>query len=335
MRFFVQVCLEGEPYRDQAKEMKHRAAIKEKYGDDVFTNAVSVDFGPRKIAVSNGKISYERLIVRDHLQKLVLESKALQRQMSRSLRLNNPLGFKEGKLKKGVRLEKTKSYLKLSANRKDMERRIAAHRKCIHGHLSQEIMQLGPVIKLENISYKALQKRYGRSVGESAPSSLKASLFRTAEKLGGRGELINTYQTRLSQTCLCGEIKKKRLSERRHNCNSCGLKVPRDILSAFLGCFTLNEVRKKGRKEIINSSLDLASARLAANGNQTFSVFGGPRSENHHAAPSAANFKDQGLCQGRGEMAVAFPQKQTFEGRPPLEKLKRSPRRSTQESLNP
>jgi len=188
------------------------------------------------------------------------ESKALQRKMPRSLRLNNKKAFRDGALRKGVRLRRTKNYQQLAYKKRDMDRRIAAYRKSIQGNLSNEIMQLGSVIKLEDISHKALQKRYGKSVGESAPASLKASLFRTAEKLGGRAELINTFQTRLSQTCLCGEVKKKALSERTHSCTSCGLVIGRDILSAFLGCFTQNSAVKKGRNEIINPSLDLAAA---------------------------------------------------------------------------
>ena len=194
--------------------------------------------------------------------------------MSRALRLNNKEAFQGGTLKKGIRLRRTQNYQKLALEKKDKDRRITAYRKCILGNLSNEIMQLGSIVKLEDISYKALQKRYGKSVGESAPASLKASLFRTAEKLGGRGELINTFQTRLSQTCLCGEIKKKTLSERTHSCASCGLVIGRDILSAFLGCFTQNSAVKKGRKEIINSSLDLAAARSAALGHKTLSFSG-------------------------------------------------------------
>ncbi len=185
------------------------------------------------------------------------ECKALQRKMSRSLRMNNRDAFKSGSLRKGTRLKKTKNYQKMAMKKKDKDRRMACLRKCLLGHRAHEIMQLGRVVKLEHISYKALQKRYGNSVGESAPASLKASLFRTAEKLGGREELINTFQTRLSQTCLCGEVRKKALSERTHSCGSCGLVIDRDTLSAFLGCFTENSVRK----EIISSSLDLASAR--------------------------------------------------------------------------
>ncbi|WP_141735829.1 hypothetical protein [Oligoflexus tunisiensis] len=331
VRWFVQICLEGEAYRDTEKERKHKVRLAARFGEDFRGQNVSVDFGPKKIAISNGIVSYERLIVSDWLKGLIAESKVIQRRMSRSLRLNNKKAFQDGVLKKGTRLSRTEKYRKLSRKKQDIERRIAAFRKCIQGHLSHEIMQLGSVVKLEDISYKALQKRYGKSVGESAPASLKASLFRTAEKLGGRGELINTFQTRLSQTCLCGEVRKKELRERTHACRVCGLVLPRDILSAFLGCFTHNQVQKKGRKEIINSSLDLAAARSAAVGHKTLSFPGslaaGTPSENLKGdckrgnREVASSLERSGKRQSRFQQEPRSPQDQGSAERPNAENL--------------
>jgi transposase len=293
-RWFVQICLEGEAFRDREKERRHKARLVSRFGETFQGQNVSVDFGPKRIAVSNEIISFEDFIVSDSLKGLMGACKTLQRKMSRSLRLNNKEAFHAGALRKGIRLKRTKNYQKIAREKKDMDRRMASHRKCVLGHRAHEIMQLGRVVKLEHISYKALQKRYGKSVGESAPASLKASLFRTAEKLGGRGELINTFQTRLSQTCLCGEVKKKALKERKHSCPSCGLVVGRDTLSAFLGCFTQNSVVKKGLKEIINSSLDLAVARSAATGHQTLSFSG-----SQTAGTSSENLKGERMSGSR------------------------------------
>ncbi len=293
-RWFVHICLEGEAYRDTEKERRHRARLVSRFGEAFQGQSVSVDFGPKRIAVSNEFISFEDCIVPQSLKGLIGECKALQRKMSRSLRLNNQEAFRAGSLRKGVRLNRTRNYQKLALQKKERDRRMACHRKCILGHRAHEIIQLGLVVKLENISYKALQKRYGKSVGESAPASLKASLFRTAEKLGGRGELINTFQTRLSQTCLCGEVRKKALSERTHSCMSCGLVIGRDTLSAFLGCFTQNSIVKEGRREIIKSSLDLAAARSAAIGHQTLSFSGSPI-----ARTSSENLKGERMSGSR------------------------------------
>jgi putative transposase len=46
--------------------------------------------------------------------------------------------------------------------------------------------------------------------------------------------MFSTRKTALSQTCLCGNKQKKSLSQRVHHCSACGLKMQRDILSAYL-----------------------------------------------------------------------------------------------------
>ena len=46
------------------------------------------------------------------------------------------------------------------------------------------------------------------------------------------------FQTALSQTCLCGNRKKKSLSERTHRCDACGFTAPRDEFSAYLALHT-------------------------------------------------------------------------------------------------
>ncbi|HYX32644.1 MAG TPA: hypothetical protein VE954_05990, partial [Oligoflexus sp.] len=120
-RWFVQLCLEGEAFRDTAKERRHKARLVSRFGEGFQGQSVSVDFGPKKIAISNGIVSYERLIVGDWLKGLILESKALQRKMSRSLHINNKGAFRGGALKKGVRLGRTRNYQKLALEKRDID----------------------------------------------------------------------------------------------------------------------------------------------------------------------------------------------------------------------
>jgi hypothetical protein len=54
-----------------------------------------------------------------------------------------------------------------------------------------------------------------------------------AESAGGRVIEIPTYNTKLSQTCQCGRVHKKKLSERVHQCE-CGVIAQRDLYSALL-----------------------------------------------------------------------------------------------------
>jgi putative transposase len=59
---------------------------------------------------------------------------------------------------------------------------------------------------------------------------------RKAESAGGDDRLyeFNPKTTALSQTCLCGNRKKKPLAQRVHRCE-CGIKEDRDLFSAYLG----------------------------------------------------------------------------------------------------
>jgi hypothetical protein len=62
-------------------------------------------------------------------------------------------------------------------------------------------------------------------------------LIRRAVSAGGSATKINPYRARLSQTCTCGAIEKKPLSQRSHACE-CGIGEQRDIWSAFLARHT-------------------------------------------------------------------------------------------------
>ena len=77
-----------------------------------------------------------------------------------------------------------------------------------------------------------------------------SQLTRKAENAGGSVELINTRKTKLSQTCIYGNVEKKPLKQRHHIC-SCGVEAQRDLFSAFLARF------------FGNNTLDISQAKLA------------------------------------------------------------------------
>ena len=67
----------------------------------------------------------------------------------------------------------------------ERERRLAAERKRAHGELANRILGQGTEIHLEKLSYRAFQKRYGRSVKVRAPGAFVALLGRKARETGG------------------------------------------------------------------------------------------------------------------------------------------------------
>ncbi len=115
----------------------------------------------------------------------------------------------------------------------ELHRKLAAHRKALHGQLVNTILSYGRYIKTEKLSYKAFQKMWGKSIGKRAPGMMMAQLRRKAESTDGWVDEFATRTTRLSQTCICGTIKKKSLSDRFHICD-CGVIQQRDLFSAFL-----------------------------------------------------------------------------------------------------
>jgi transposase len=80
---------------------------------------------------------------------------------------------------------------------------------------------------------------FGKSIGAKAPG-LFIELLKYKIKLNStKGKIleIRTWDTKLSQTCICGNVKKKKLGERFHICDECGLIIQRDLLSAYLALF--------------------------------------------------------------------------------------------------
>ena len=93
---------------------------------------------------------------------------------------------------------------------KPTERKLAAHRKSLHGRLAHEIVELGNTVITEKVSYRAWQKQFGRSVGLRAPGMFIDLLKRTVASTGGTLVEVSTRTTKLSQFCHgCGAYVKK------------------------------------------------------------------------------------------------------------------------------
>ena len=135
----------------------------------------------------------------------------------------------------------------------ELQRKMAATRKRSHGEMVNRILMLGNVIKTEKLSYKAFQKRFGKSVGARAPGKFIEMLRYKAENAGGEVIEFNTRTTALSQMCHCGIRKKKQLSDRWHDC-VCGAYAQRDLYSGFLA------------RHVIDNRLDTHRAQDAWSG---------------------------------------------------------------------
>ena len=216
-RFVVQLVLRGKP----------------KFKYITGSGIMGLDLGPSTIAAVSRKMAFLEKFCAD-LDPMHKEIRRIQRSMDRSMHAMNPDAYNEnGTIKPGVKLAKSKRYIKKSGRIREIHRTLAAQRKCMHGKLANRIFQNCKRIVVEKVSYLSWQRNFGRSVNFRAPGMFVEMLRRKAESAGGKIFEVPTA-LRPSQTCHgCEKIKKKHLSQRWHDCE-CGIHVQRDIMSAFL-----------------------------------------------------------------------------------------------------
>lgn len=233
-RFYVQLINEGKPY--------NRFELGE--------GTVGIDIGPSTLAVVSDDQAFLDKFCRElkTSQKIIAK---LQRKIDRQRRLNNPDNYESDKwvlkpgrknvvLKKGKAIKGRRTWIISNRQRKneielaEIQRRQAEHRKSLHGKLINRILQMGDIINLEKLSYKAFQKLYGKSVGIRAPGMFVTRLKQKINDYDGLVNEFSTFITRFSQLDhKTGELKKKPLSQRWHIFDD-GEQVQRDLYSAFL-----------------------------------------------------------------------------------------------------
>ena len=201
---------------------------------------VGLDLGPSIIAIVPRQGEEQLLPFCEELRPDARAKRRLQRKLDRQRRANNSQNYDEkGRIKKHGKRRLTwkysRGYLATRRRLAAKERKLAAHRKSLHGRLVHQIIRRGKIIRTEKLSYKAWQKQYGKSVGRNAPGMFLELLRRTVASTGGTLTEFPTRSTKLSQYCHgCQTYVKKPLAQRWHHC-ACGIgPVQRDLYSAFL-----------------------------------------------------------------------------------------------------
>ena len=225
-RYYVQLVVEGVPHQ--------------KRKNTVGSETIGLDLGPSSLAIVPRQGPVQLLTFCEELRPNARKKRRLQRRMDRQRRANNPQNYDEkGRVRKGrLTWKNSRKYLSTRRELANAERRLAAHRKSLHGHLVNDLLRVGKTIRLEKTSFRGWQKVFGKSVARSAPGMFSTHLKRIVAKTGGTLSEVSTYQTKLSQYCHgCQTYTKKPLSQRWHSC-SCGVgPVQRDLYSAFLLAF--------------------------------------------------------------------------------------------------
>lgn len=178
----------------------------------------------------------------------------LQRKLDRSKRAMNPHKFNEDGTINRSNKERwvfSKRYYKTLAMLRESHRKSRLHRKMNHEILANRIVALGQTVKVEQMSFKGLQKRakettvnertnrintkkrFGRSLLNYAPALLLDTIHRKLTYHGAELIKVDTFKVKASQyNHLMQTYQKKTLSERWNDLN--GQKIHRDLYAAFL-----------------------------------------------------------------------------------------------------
>ena len=229
-RYYVHLIVEGAPYHKKPKNQP---------GHDV----IGLDLGPSTLAIVPREGEARLVPLCEELRPNARKKRRLERKLDRQRRANNPQNYDEkGRVKKHgkgrLTWKNSKGYLVTRRRLAQQERKLAAHRKSLHGRLVNEIIRIGNDIRIEKVSYKGWQKQFGKSVGLRAPGMFIEYLRRTVAKTGGTLQEFPTRTTKLSQYCHgCRTCVKKPLAQRIHDC-PCGIgPIQRDLYSAFLAAY--------------------------------------------------------------------------------------------------
>jgi hypothetical protein len=221
---------------------------------------VGVDLGTSTLAAL-GVAGSGALLVRPsgaekaHDKERKAHLRRAQRAQERSRRANNPEAYGpdkhgrpgRGSLKRGVRLALSNTYRSRRRTIADEARKRTEAKTNSANRLARRIVsQCGANIITEDVSLRAWQKTWGRSLLRFAPGDFLSRLEREAIIAGGSVTKV-PCSLGLTQTCHCGAVAKKALSQRTHRCVSCGsgygpngtplAGVDRDVHSAYLAAF--------------------------------------------------------------------------------------------------
>lgn len=256
-KYYVQVVFEGRPplKKDNAGQLAH----------PIGSGKVGIDAGTQTIAVY-GKDACDLCVLAPSAlaqeKSLVNEIAKIQRAMDRSRRATNPQHYNDDGTIRRLRSKHghkqirkwtySKHYYSLQKKLKDLRRKLAAIRKEEHYILANKILQYGNEVYVEDMNYKALQKRaketkintktgqayskkrFGKSLSRCAPALFISRLGQKIACQDGTLKKINPVAAKASQFDHTDDsYTKKKLNERNTRLSD-GTVVQRDLYSAFL-----------------------------------------------------------------------------------------------------
>lgn len=243
-KFYVQIVFRGVPpvkINNETEKIKRTIG----FGD------VGIDIGTSTIAYCS-KDELKILELANKVRDTSKQKRVLLRAMDRSKRATNTNNFnKDGTVKTGTKnWIFSNRYFKLKNKLKDIYRKESDIRKYQHECLANHIISLGDKIYVEKMNFSGLRrrsknteknsqgkfkrkKRFGKSLGNRAPSMLLEIIDRKLKYYGKELTKINTYSVKASQFEHTTKTHKKVSLNQRWKIIG-NNKVQRDLYSSFL-----------------------------------------------------------------------------------------------------
>lgn len=235
--YYVQLIMKGMPPKKR----------------EVSVGEVGIDIGTQTIAiVSNNETRLLELAA--GLNDIQDIKTRLSRKLDRQRRANNPNKYNTDgtiNIQNKDKWIKSNNYIKTQNKLRDVQSKIARIRRQKHEELSNYILSLGNVVKVETMNYKGIQtrakgttvnkktgrfnkkKRFGKSLANKAPSMLLTIIDRKLKYENLWLFKVDTYKVKASQyNPFTDSYNKKELSERWNEIGE--YKIQRDLMSALI-----------------------------------------------------------------------------------------------------
>jgi putative transposase len=109
---------------------------------------------------------------------------------------------------------------------------VRRQRADFHHKVSRSLVNSYGLIAVEDLNFKGMARTMlARSIHDAGWAAFINKLTYKAESAGRQFVMVDPRGT--SQTCPCGQVVRKHLSERRHDCPACGLLTSRDHAAAM------------------------------------------------------------------------------------------------------
>lgn len=244
--YYVQLILDGIP---PTKINKDTGEVKHYINDGI----VGLDIGTQSLAICSEN-EVKLLELAPGVQNIERQKRVLNRKLDRSRRSMNPNKYNDNgtiNIKDKSKWIKSKQYIKIQMELKELQRKQREIRKQCHNKLANYVLTLGNNIKVETMSYKGLQrkaknttvnkktgkfnkkKRFGKSLANKAPSMFLTILDNKLKWIDKELKKIDTWKVKASQyNHIEDKYIKKDLSERWNYFGE--FQIQRDMYSSFL-----------------------------------------------------------------------------------------------------